>query len=88
MDKSQVIAFLDFLVGYRSIGVDSNGDEVEVPICPEARAFVVGRLGVMTPANGWRCVTDGTPAGRSKALTVARMLREVVDYLEAPEHLP
>jgi len=52
MDKAQISTFIEYMFGWRSLGVDANGDEISVPYSPELRAFMVAFLGEDTPTNG------------------------------------
>ena len=80
MDRAQVIAFVDFLVGDRLVGVDHDGNEFGTPVCPEARAFIVARLGEKTPSSGYACVS--ADYHRPSAIALAGLLREVADFLD------
>jgi hypothetical protein len=44
MTKTQLLAFLDVLVGEKELGVNSDGDTVEAPKSPEVRAFLEGYM--------------------------------------------
>lgn len=74
MDRTQADAFIDLLVGSKSLGVDSNGDEVGAPISPEMRAFIVARLGDKTPLHAHHMRRSPEMASR-----MAGLLREVAD---------
>ena len=89
MDERQTIAFCDYAIGERVVGGRDPGDEITTPHAPELKAFVVARLGDLTPhychylhpANrGSHQHAEWAP--RSKAF--ADLLREVADGIDPP----
>lgn len=78
MDRAMLQQFIDNMIGFRSIGVDSNCEEVVTPICPEMRSFLTARLGEKLPNHGFYAVSR--PDGRA---TMIAFFREVVDALDA-----
>jgi hypothetical protein len=52
MDLSQVRAFVDYMVGWKEIGV-AEDSAVSTPCSPEVRAFLLARLGDKTPSGGY-----------------------------------
>lgn len=80
MDKAQINAFVDYMIGWHSVGATNDG-EVLNPICPEMRAFVIARLGEKTPAHGYDAVRDHQGCGTA----FAALLHEVADGLGSPE---
>lgn len=56
LDKKQIEFFVDAVLGSREIGVDGDGQVIETPRAPEARAFVIARIGAMTPLHGYDAV--------------------------------
>ena len=84
MDRSQLVAFLDYAIGSRSVG-STDGETVETPHSPELRAFVVARLGDMTPRYAtWIVPGRGTPikGEPEKGAAFAALLREVADGID------
>ncbi|MDB5848253.1 MAG: hypothetical protein JWP29_2005 [Rhodoferax sp.] len=75
MDTHQAAAFLEFMIGFKSIGV-AGDEEITVPVCPEMRAFVVARLGENTPSYYNQMVR--VPG---QAAAMAGLLREVADQI-------
>ena len=53
MDKNQIAAFVEYMVGFKSLGIDANGEEVQAPNSPELRAFMIASLGENSPTNGY-----------------------------------
>jgi hypothetical protein len=88
MDDTQVRAFIDYMVGDRTVGSADN-EEVGTPHSPELRAFVVARLGDLTPAHGYYMLPARRSNLRSKetaqAKALAGLLREVADAIDPPE---
>lgn len=90
LDKTQLTAFVDYMIGWRAVGVAAD-EEISQPICPEMRAFLTALLGdamppyarYLVPANrGTHQHVEWEP--KSKAF--AALLREVADGLDpAPE---
>lgn len=88
MDRTQVVAFCDYMIGDRAVGGADPGDIIGTPHSPELLAFIVARLGDNTPAAGYGIVPQpGRPPEarrieQGKAL--AALLREVADAIDAP----
>jgi hypothetical protein len=85
MDRAQLVAFCDYMIGDRVVGGTDPGDPVGTPYSPELRAFIVARLGDDTPGSGYAIVPQ---AGRDRgalwtrqATALAALLREVADGL-------
>ena len=89
MDRSQLIAFCDYMIGDRVVGGQDAGDSVGTPHSPELRAFIVARLGDLTPGSGYHLVTMRTnshhPHVASQAKAFAALLREVADGIDPGE---
>lgn len=87
MDKIQIAAFIDYAIGWRTLGGADAGDPVATPHSPELRAFVVARLGEDTPHYAsWlinRRSVDAAAARQAKAFSA--LLREVADGIDPPE---
>jgi hypothetical protein len=82
MDKVQARAFVDYMVGDRSLG-GTEHEYFGTPHSPELRAFIVGQIGEKTPPNGYsavECLTNPAMAVQAKAL--ANLLREIADILD------
>lgn len=88
MDRTQLVAFCDYLIGDRIVGGNDPGDPVGTPYSPELRAFILGRLGDATPVAGYAIVPHpGRGRGEvwtAQADALAALLREVADGLAAP----
>lgn len=89
MDRSQLIAFCDYAIGARTVGSD-GADTIDTPHSPELRAFIVARLGDLTPANGHTVMTKhvGYPRWPHQAKAFAALLREVADGIDPPTQEP
>lgn len=75
LDKLQLQQFIDNMVGFRTVGA-AQDEELQVPVSPEMRNFVIARIGELTPSLGYYCLQR---ADQREAL--ARLLREVSDSL-------
>ena len=89
MDKTQAVAFCDYAIGERHIGGRDPGDEITTPHAPELKAFVMARLGNLTPIYGRYLHPanrephhDAEYAPQAKAF--ADLLREVADAIDPP----
>ncbi len=80
MDKAQLNAFVDYMIGWRTVGV-AGEEELTAPLCPEMRSFVIARLGDKTPVHGYDAVRDHNGCGGA----LASLLHEVADGLGSPE---
>lgn len=80
MDKAQLNAFVDYMIGWRTVGA-ADEQELTAPTCPEMRAFVVARLGDKTPLHGYDAVRNYNDCGT----VLAVLLHEVADGLGSPE---
>lgn len=78
MDIEFLTGFFDNMLGWRTVGVDRDGNEVAVPVCSEMRSFLCARLGCDLPINGYAAVRNN--GGRT---VMASFLREVASALEA-----
>ena len=89
MDRSQLIAFCDYMTGDRVVGGQDAGDPVGTPHSPELRAFIVARLGDLTPGSSYHLVTMRTNTNRPyvapEAKALAALLREVADGIDPQE---
>jgi hypothetical protein len=77
VDRLQLDTFIEALIGWKTIGVNADGAEVQAHHCPELRAFVIARLGELTPVsahNVWR--------QPRRAAALAALLREVADGID------
>ncbi len=76
MDNKQLAHFLDCMIGFKSIGT-AGDQEIQAPISPELRSFIIGRLGEETPSCGYQALKriDETRA-------LARLLREALQGLD------
>lgn len=93
LDRSQLIAFCDYMIGDRVVGGSDPGDPVGTPYSPELRAFVVARLGDDTPGAGYTLVphagSNRNQRWARQANALAALLREVADGLDPqPETQP
>lgn len=61
MGKTQISAFIDYLVGFRPVGVNCDGEEIAVPNSPEARAFMIAQLGENVPSSGYYLMNRNFP---------------------------
>lgn len=77
MDKAQLNAFVDYMIGWRTIAA-TDQEEFTEPLCREMRAFVLARLGEKTPLHGYEAVRDIKGCGAA----LAGLLREVADGLD------
>jgi hypothetical protein len=76
LDRTQISAFIDAMIGSTPIGTDPDHEVVEVPTSPLVRAFVVARLGDQTLTSAYdACLTRSQ--GRREAF--AGLLRAVAD---------
>ncbi len=73
LDTTQVDAFLEFLIGFQSVGV-AGEEEITAPHSPELRAFVLARLGDDTPSRASRVKHN-----LNQATALAGLLRDVAD---------
>lgn len=80
MDKAQLNAFVDYMIGWRTVGATNEG-ELTTPTCPEMRSFVLARLGEKTPTHGYDAVRDYKGCGTA----LAALLHEAADGLGSPE---
>lgn len=76
-DHRKTHAFLDTILGWESIGVRRDGEEVCRPHAPLARAHLEAVLGDMCP--NYAMHTEG---GRGRAL--ANYLRMIADVIDPP----
>lgn len=76
IEKTQAEAFCDAAIGWDTLGVDSNGEEIVRPNSPVLQAFVRGHLGCLTPRHGYDAMN--TPERRE---AFATMLREIADVM-------
>lgn len=90
MDKTQLKAFYDYMIGGRPVGGAAD-EPVETPHSPELRAFVIGRVGDAVPPYAHFLI----PANRGsaqhaewapKSKAIANLLREVADGIDPPEN--
>lgn len=86
MDKSQLTAFVDYMIGEHPIGIIGtsvgevgSAEPIYAPTCPEMRAFVLARLGDNMPVNGWSAISHHD---KTHAKALAALLREVADGLD------
>ena len=93
MDRTQLIAFLDYMIGDRILG-GCSGEEVGTPHSPELRTFITARLGDQTPFFAHHLLPFRGLSFRAENQTVAAkalaaLLREVADAIDpAPEDAP
>lgn len=80
MDKTQINAFVDYMIGWRTIAATEQ-EEFNEPICREMRAFVLARLGEKTPLHGYEAVRNVNDCGSA----LAALLYEVANGLGAAE---
>lgn len=89
MDRVQLIAFCDYMIGQRVVGGNDPGDPLTTPHSPELLAFITARLGDNTPSAGYTIVPF--PGRRQQedwarqAVSLASLLREVANGLDAPD---
>lgn len=87
MDKTQITAFLDYMIGERNVG-GSPEDPLSTPHSPELRAFITARLGDHTPTSGYYLVPGKSGEwygkGKEHAAALASLLREVSDAIDPP----
>ena len=83
MDRAQLNAVCDYMIGDRIVGGTDPGDPVSTPHCPELRAFVLGRLGDMTPQSGWH-LTGMRQHYMPQVKAFAALLREIADGIDPP----
>lgn len=87
MDKTQLTAFIDYMVGDRTTGGNSD-DPSGTPHSPELRAFILARLGDETPAASYYIVPQPpghrarSEASTKQAKALAALLREVADGID------
>jgi|HubBroStandDraft_2_1064218.scaffolds.fasta_scaffold292912_3 hypothetical protein len=84
LDRTQLMAFCDYVIGDRVVGGREERAEVCTPHSPELRAFIVARLGELTPSGGYTVVAHiGRPTSNTawynQAIAFAALLREVAD---------
>ena len=85
VDIAAAVDLLNSMVGREAVGVNSDGDEAEVPISPRVRAHLVAVLGSQCPDNLWVSHPDNKVRGRLHALgtkPIADYLRAVADALD------
>ena len=86
MDRTQLFAFLDYMIGDRILG-GCSGEEVGTPHSPELRAFITARLGDQTPSFAHHLLPYRGLRFRSEnqavaAKALAALLREVADAID------
>jgi hypothetical protein len=90
MDMQQLMTVIDYMVGGRSVG-GTVDEPLETPHSPELRAFIVGRLGELTPAYGSQVVMFSkyrvNPETIKKSKAFAAFLREIADGIDPPENV-
>ena len=86
MDRTQLVAICDYMIGGRVVGGSDPGDPVTTEYSPELRAFIQARLGDKTPGAGYAIVPqvnrDRGSMWTGQALALAGLLREVADGLD------
>lgn len=91
MDRTQVVAFIDYMIGWRPVGV-AGEEEITEPKSPELRAYLTARLGDAMPFYANYIVPrDGherRAAHANEANALAALLREVADVLSPPVAQP
>ena len=79
LDVTQVVAFIEYMTGFRCIAVNpENGEEFGPPYSPELRAFLVARMGRDVPFSGRYAVTREQSKGRA----LVQFLRQAADSIE------
>ena len=78
MDQAQIELFIDLMVGWENVG-ESAGEPVERPNSPALRAFVVARIGNLTPPSGWALMRKSESSDDRMAF--AAFLREAADAI-------
>jgi hypothetical protein len=88
MDRTQLVAFVDYMIGERNVGGEVDGDPVGAPYSPELRAFILGRLGDNMPVGAYYIFPAPPPSNYKRredwvkqADALAALLREVADGL-------
>jgi hypothetical protein len=78
LDRTQVITLIDYMTGIRPTAFcPETGDEYGPPHSPELRAFLISRLGDLTPWGGL-----GALHNKSSALVLGAFLRKAADAIE------
>ena len=79
LDGTQVVAFIEYMTGFRCIAVNpENGEEFGPPYSPELRAFLVARMGDDMPVGGRSTVMRHQSNGRA----LVQFLRQAADSIE------
>lgn len=88
MDRTQLQAFCDYMIGERVVGGSDPGDPVGTWHSPELRAFILARLGELTPGAGFHIVAWPGRKLREdweqQRRAFAALLREVADGIDPP----
>lgn len=76
LDRTQVASFVHYMIGFECIGI-AGDQEVDRPVCPEMRAFIIGILGEKTPSSGHTMIRN-----KDEMRNMAAFLRSVADNLD------
>jgi hypothetical protein len=76
MDNTQLLVFLDAIIGWRTVGV-AGEEEVSIPMAPEAKTFVGATLGDKAPRSEYDAMHN-----LEKGLALASLLRSAAEALE------
>jgi hypothetical protein len=83
-DRAQVIAFLDAVIGFRSVGV-AQDESIEIPCAPEARAFMTAAIpGTGVPYGGYAVLTFLPSPGPA----ISEFFRRMADSIDANAKKP
>lgn len=81
LDRTQVVHFVDLLVGFDSIGA-AGDQEVQRPISPEVRSFIIARLGDRTPSSVYFFHGDANSPSYANRKALAEFFRELADCID------
>jgi hypothetical protein len=79
LDKSQITLLCDAMLGYRSLGVDSEGSEITAPEAPALTVAVKALLGDLTPLHAADVSRKPYTSSGARAAAFADLLRTLAD---------